>query len=416
MLKRTVDQPIVDGNVEPGFEHVRRQFVNNFLYRGESGAACTVFHQGRKVVDLWGGVRCHQSGQQWTSQTLSLAFSVTKGMAAAAMAVAHSRGLFELDAPVADYWPEFGCHDKQSITVRQLLSHQAGLVWIDRTLTPDMLADPDRMADLVARQKSLWKPGTRHGYHTLSLGWYQSELIRRLDPKGRSLGEFFRQEIADPLGVEFHIKLPDSVDACQISRTKGFHKLRLLTHLDQLPWKMVLAGIWPRSVVSRSVGFLRMSDPAALAETPYRGLEIPSAGGFGQARAVAQVYDALTRVGGPLKMSQSTLHELVAPVRAPTKGVRDTVLKVDTGYSFGFSRPSPGFQFGVDGGAFGCPGAGGSFGMADPKAEISFAYLTNTMSFRIFDDPRERAVRQAAYQCLGVSRAESKPDSSKSAA
>ncbi|WP_182866487.1 serine hydrolase domain-containing protein [Rhodopirellula sp. JC639] len=401
MLTQSDNRPTILGSVAPGFEQVRTEFENNFLRRGERGAACTVFHQGRKVVDLWGGRRCHHSGARWTEQTLSLAFSVTKGMAAAVMAVAHSRGLFDLDAAVADYWPEFAVGQKQTITVRQLLAHQAGLVAIDRKLNPQILADHDQMAAITASQKPLWQPGTKHGYHTLTLGWYQNELIRRVDPAGRTLGEFFHDEIATPLGIEFYIGLPDWIDSEHISSTQGFRKLALLANLNQLPWKMVLAGAWPGSVVSKSIKCLKFDNPAALGTPEYRNVEIPSANGFGQARAVAKVYDVLARGGQRLGITPATMRELVAPPLQPSRGLRDAVLKIDTNYGFGFSRPSSGFRFGADDQAFGCPGAGGSFGMADPVEQLSFAYLTNTMSFRIFDDPRERSVRQAVYQCIG---------------
>ena len=398
------DRPIICGDVSPGFERVRAEFTNNFLRRGERGAACAIYHHGQKVVDLWGGHRCHNSEARWNEQTIALAFSVTKGMAAAVMAVAHSRKLFELNACVADYWPEFAAAGKHRITVRQLLAHQAGLVSIDQKLSPEILADHDLMAELTARQPPLWQPGAKHGYHTLTLGWYQNELIRRVDPLGRTLGKFFQDEIAAPLGIEFYIGIPDSVDAEQLSTTRGFRRRAILGNLNQLPWKMVFAGIWPSSVVSKSIKFLRLDDPAVLGTPEYRGVEIPSANGFGQARAVAKVYDVLARGGSELGLTPETFQELIAPAAEPTRGPRDAVLKIDTNYSFGFSRPSSGFRFGADQQAFGCPGAGGSFGMGDPSKQLSLAYLTNTMSFRIFDDPRERAVREAAYECIGALR------------
>jgi CubicO group peptidase (beta-lactamase class C family) len=165
---------------------------------------------------------------------------------------------------------------------------------------------------------------------------------------------------------------------------------------------MILSGIWPRSVVAKSVGFLKLSDPAAMGSPEFRHIEIPSANGFGEARAVARVYDSLSRGGNELGLTAETQRELFAPVTLPHRGTRDAVLKIDTRYNFGFSRPSRGFQFGADERAFGCPGAGGSFGMADPAEQMSFAYLTNKMSFRIFDDAREKAVREACYQCIAA--------------
>ncbi|OYP36406.1 serine hydrolase domain-containing protein [Rhodopirellula sp. MGV] len=394
------DTLVLSGHVASGFEPVAEAFAENFRSRGERGAACAIYHRGEKVVDLWAGTRCHRSGMPWNEDTLSLVFSVTKGMAAAAMAVAHGRGYFELDAPVAEYWPEFGCRGKQAITIRQLLAHQAGLITIDNSITPQDLANQDLLGELLANQEPLWTPGNRHGYHTFTLGWYQNELIRRTDPHGRSLGQFFRDEIAEPLDAPFYIGLPDSIPADQISQTHGYHKIRALAHLNELPPGMIMAGIWPRSLTARSVKFMHLGDPAALAEPEFRRVEIPSAGGFGQARAVAKIYDALARGGEALGLSDNTFAELCRPAELPIRGSRDAVLKLDVAYGFGFSKPSDGFQFGSDEAAFGCPGAGGCFGMADPSKQLSFAYLTNTMSFRIFDDPRERAIREELYRCI----------------
>jgi CubicO group peptidase (beta-lactamase class C family) len=402
MRLSTKDRPLISGKVTPEFEHVRTEFERNFQERGELGAACAVYHRGVKVVDLWGGYRCAKTRAPWNEATLSLSFSVTKGMAAAVMAVAHSRGLFELDAPVAQYWPEFAQADKDRITVRQLLAHQAGLVSIDRKLNSQVIADHDLMAEITASQKPLWKPGQKHGYHTLTLGWYQNELIRRVDPQGRTLGQFFQDEIAEPLEIDFYIGLPSYITPDRISNIKGFHRVAVLANLHTLPPMMILAGIWPRSVVAKSVGFLRFSDPAALGSPEFQQVEIPSANGFGEARAIAKVYDSLCRGGRELGLTAETERELVAPVTLPQRGTRDAVMKIDTKYSFGFSRPSRGFRFGTDERAFGCPGAGGSFGMADPAEQLSFAYLTNKMSFRIFDDAREKAVRDACYQCVSA--------------
>ncbi len=286
---------MISGDVTKDFERVRMEFERNFRDRGEQGAACTIYHRGVKVVDLWGGFRSVKTRKPWTPQTLSLAFSVTKGMAAAATVVAHSRGLFELDEPVAAYWPEFGVGDKQRITVRQLFAHQAGLISVDRRLDGQQLADLDLMAQIIAKQKPFWQPGTLHGYHTLTLGWYQSELIRRTDPQHRSLGAFFQDEIAIPLGIEFYIGLPAGMNAQRISDIEGFHRLAMLAHLHELPAKMVLSGIWPGSLVAKSVRFLRINDPAELGGPEFRVVEIPSANGIGQAQAVAKVYDVLAR-------------------------------------------------------------------------------------------------------------------------
>lgn len=397
MPRASHDLPPVAGFVTPEFEAVRRAFEDNFLERGEQGAACTIYHRGVKVVDLVGGYRCTASQLPWTPETLTLAFSVTKGMAAAAMVVAHSRGLFELDEAIAAYWPEFAQGGKQRITVRQLLAHQAGVIAVDQRLNAHVLTDHEQMATIIARQSPCWQPGTRHGYHTLTLGWYQSELIRRTDPRGRSLGAFFQQEIAGPLGIEFYIGLPPAIDIERVSTIRGFHRVEMLAHLNELPFAMVLAGICPGSLMSRSVRFLPIDNPARIGGAEYRGAEIPSANGIGQTQAVARVYDVLARGGSELGITTTTWRELVAPPRVPARGAQDAVLKIDARYGFGFSRPSGAFSFGADDRAFGCPGAGGSFGMADPTEQLGFAFMTNKMGFRLFDDPREKAVRDACY-------------------
>lgn len=391
---------LIEGTVADGFEAVAQAMEENFTQRGERGAACTVYYQGQKVVDLWGGHRCQDNKTAWNQDTLSLSFSVSKGMAAAATVVAYNEGLFELDAPVCDYWPEFAHGGKQDITVRQLLTHQAGLVGVDQRLNAEILADHDQMATILAKQKPVWQPGTQHGYHTLTLGWYQNELIRRVDPQGRSIGQFFQDEIAEPLGIEFYIGLPDNIEQERLTNVRGFNRFKVLGNLDQLPWKMVMSGILPWSPVAKSVKFLRVSNPATLGNAEMRRVEIPSANGIGQARAVAKVYAALIDPQSPLNINAATRQELLAEAERPMRGNHDQVLKIATYYGFGFSRPSNGFPFGSDHQAFGCPGAGGSFGMADPTRQFSFAYLTGKMSFRIFDDPRERAVRQACKRCI----------------
>lgn len=391
---------LIEGVAAPEFHDVRREFERNFVERGEQGAACAIYHRGQKVVDLWGGERCASNSLPWTEGTLALVFSVSKGMAAAAIAVAHSRGLFELDHPVAYYWPEFQQHGKSHITVRQLLAHESGLIALDQPVWVQELADHDAMAEILARQRPAWSPGMKHGYHALTLGWYQSELIRRIDPRRRSLGAFFRDEVAAPLQAEFYIGLPKHIDEQRLARTKGYHRLALLRHLNELPLGMVLSGIWPQSLVARSVNALRLQNPADIGNPELRGVEIPSANGIGEARAIARIYGSLATGGHELGVTPRTWQELTAPATPPPLGLHDAILKMDTQYGFGFSRPSRGMPFGSGPTAFGCPGAGGCFGMADPEEQLGFAYVTNKMGFRIFDDVREKAVRDACYRCL----------------
>jgi CubicO group peptidase (beta-lactamase class C family) len=203
-----MERQMIHGSVEPGFEAVEKEFHRNFAKRGELGAACAIYHRGKKVVDLWGGYRDAKTRAPWEQDMLVSVMSTTKGLAAMAVALAHSRELLDYDEKVAAYWPEFGQNGKEEITVRQLLAHQAGVCAIDEPIDLKAITDHERLATILARQKPAWEPGTKQGYHMWNLGWYESELVRRVDPKHRSIGQFFQDEIATPLGLEFYLRMP----------------------------------------------------------------------------------------------------------------------------------------------------------------------------------------------------------------
>ena len=176
-----------------------------------SAAPAAHIVHGEKVVDLWGGIRNKQTGEPWERDTMVIVHSATKGLAAMTLALAHSRGWLDYEERVCAYWPEFAQQGKERITVRQLLAHQAGS---SRSTSPSIarvVADLDRLAVVLARQKPAWEPGTRQGYHAITLGYYESELLRRVDPQHRSLGQFFQDEIASPLGLDVYIRLPDDI-------------------------------------------------------------------------------------------------------------------------------------------------------------------------------------------------------------
>jgi CubicO group peptidase (beta-lactamase class C family) len=216
----------IEGHVSQGFEAVREAFVENFSRRGELGAACCAYHQGEKVVDLWGGIRNKSTGEPWEEDTMVLVYSATKGLAAMTLAVAHSRGWLDYEERVCTYWPAFAQHGKETITVRQLLAHQAGLFAFDEPVDRRVVADLDRLALVLARQTPAWTPGTRQSYHAISLGFYEGELLRRVDPQHRSLGQFFQEEIASSLGLDFYIRLPEEFPN---SRFAKLEKPRSLT-------------------------------------------------------------------------------------------------------------------------------------------------------------------------------------------
>ena len=211
MSTATLDRVTVEGQVRSGFENVREAFAENFARRGELGGACCAYLRGEKVVDVWGGVRNKPTGEPWERDTMVLVNSTTKGLAAMTLAIAHSRGWIDYEAPVCRYWPEFAQHGKEQITIRQLLAHQAGLFALDEPVDRALVADPDRLAVVLARQKPAWEPGTRQAYHAITLGFYEGELLRRVDPRHRSLGQFFQDEIASVLGEDVYIRLPESI-------------------------------------------------------------------------------------------------------------------------------------------------------------------------------------------------------------
>jgi CubicO group peptidase (beta-lactamase class C family) len=391
---------MIDGFVAPGFEPVRVEFERNFAERGELGAACAAYRGGEKVVDLWGGVRDARTGAPWAQDTLVLVYSTSKGLSAMTLALVHSRGLLDHDERVAAYWPEFAQAGKGEVTVRQLLGHEAGLPVIDEPLDARLLEDFDRLAAVIARQRPLWEPGTRHGYHGVSLGWYEGELIRRVDPAGRTLGGVFAEEIAGPLGIEVHFGVPDGVRDERLARIERATPARALAGLRHLPPRMALALANPRSVTFRTFANPRLRTPADLDRREYRRVEFPAGGAVGGARDIARAYAAFAAHEPELGLGRATLEELTRYPLPPARGWHDEVLKVDTAFSLGFARPLGPFRFGSSQRAFGHPGAGGSFAFADPERQVSFAYVMNRLGFHLNDDPREHALRRALYRCL----------------
>ena len=227
--------PHIEGRVAPGFEEVREEFERNFAERGEIGAAVAAYWRGEKVVDLWGGRRTPPGEDPWNKDTMVVVISTTKGLAAMTLAVANARGWLDYDAPVARYWPEFAQNGKAAITVRQLLGHEAGLVFVDENLTVEKMRDLDYLARLLARQTPAWPPGTRHGYHAMSIGLYMQEIIRRVDPAHRTLGRFFHEEIARPLGLDFYIGLPPKIPDARLARVKPISPARAIAAMRTTP-------------------------------------------------------------------------------------------------------------------------------------------------------------------------------------
>jgi CubicO group peptidase (beta-lactamase class C family) len=360
--------------------------------------AVAVYRNGRKVVDLWGGYRNGFTQAPWEHDTVVIVFSTTKGVAALAVALAVSHGYLSYEARVADYWPEFAQSGKDSVTVRQLLSYQAGLAVVSPPLTLGDFVDPSKVSAKLAAQAPAWTPGTRHGYHPWGLGPYLSELIRRTDPAGRTLGRFFAEEIAEPLGLDFYIGLPESVGRDRVAHLHAWSVAQMLFHLHTLPPRFALAMMNPRSLTARSSAPPGVKVFDEFNREELRVVEMPAGNGIGTARSIAQLYGDAATGGSGIGLSSMTLEALKEPGVSPTNGLRDRLLHVDVSWSLGFLKPSTLITFGSSDHAFGTAGAGGSFGFADPDTGTGFAYVANKLGFHLVSDPRELALRRALLQ------------------
>ncbi|BCJ49958.1 esterase [Actinoplanes sp. NBRC 14428] len=385
--------------MDEGYGPVADAFRRNFTQRGEIGAACAVYRDGRKVVDLWGGYRDGTTRAPWERDTMVPVFSTTKGVSSTTLAVLHSRGQLDYDRRVASYWPEFAAAGKEAVTVRQLLSHQAGLPVIDRPLELRDLSGSPALSAALAQQRPAWTPGERHGYHGTSLGWYESELVSRADPRGRRLGRFFAEEVAAPLGLDFHIGLPAGTDRGRIARIHGFRPWQMMLHLNAMPPSFVRAFFNPRSLSARAFRNPRvLGEPDNINRPDVQAAEIPAVNGIGLVRSVAKLYGDAATGGAGLGLTAATLDELRNPAEPPSRGLTDEVLRVPTRFSLGYVKPFPAFRFGsASGTAFGTMGLGGSFAFADPDTGTGFAYAMNRTGFHLWDDPREVALRDALF-------------------
>lgn len=386
----------IAGRTEPGFGPVADAFRANFDQRKELGAACAVVQNGKLVVDLWGGHLDRSRSRAWRKDTLVTMWSTTKGMTAAAMAVAQSRGLFDPDEPVSAYWPEFAQNGKQDVTVDQLLRHEAGLAVIDTKLNLEIIADFDRLGAILAEQKPGWTPGTARGYHAQTLGWYESQLLARVDPAGRQIGQFFAEEVAAVLDVEFHIGLPAGLSQDRIATFVGGTRAGQALHAHQVPWPVLRRMMDPRSET-----FKAFTNPRALTKMPdinrraLLDLELPSVNGTGTARAVATVYGDLAAGAPQLGVNAPTLERIE---RAATPAV-DRIFGIESVFAYGFMKPFPLLPFGSSERAYGHTGSGGSFGYADPDRALGYCYAMNRAGYALPTDARELALRTAVTNC-----------------
>lgn len=365
--------PPVDGTVAPGFEAVAAAFAANFAEQGDVGAAVCVFHHGQPVVDLWGGYADREQGREWQRDTLQLVFSTTKGVAATCVHQLVERGVLDLDAPVARWWPEFAQAGKGSIPLRWVLSHEAGLAAVTGAVTMDDVLGWEGVVEAIAAQAPVWEPGTAHGYHARSYGWILGEVVRRAT--GRTIGRYFADEVAAPLDLDFFIGLPE--------REQG-RVARLYPPVIAPEEREVMdAFLGPDTLLGQVLrGPSNLFNYDDMWNRPeVLAAEMPSSNGVGTARAIAKLYASLigevdgVRLLAPATVARATEVQVSGP---------DHVIGLPMAFGLGFmTPPSPGGT-----GAFGHDGAGGSLGMADPAGEWSIGYVMNQMQLGLTGDAR----------------------------
>jgi CubicO group peptidase (beta-lactamase class C family) len=391
----------VQGTCDPRFRAVAEEFERNFRERGEVGASLCAVVGGATLVDLWGGIADRTHGRPWERDTIGLVWSCTKGAVALCAHLLVSRGRLDLDAPVARYWPEFAQAGKGAVTVRLLLSHQAGIPALREPLKPGALLDWEYMTEGLAAEAPFWPPGTRQGYHALTFGHLVGELVRRVS--GRPLGAFFREEIAGPLGLDFHLGLPEQ-DEGRVAPTirpempaKGEPVSPFLSaaHRDSHSLQALVlknnGGLWSgRAYESRAA----------------HAAGLPSQGGITNARGLAGLYTPLALGGGTL-VDEGTLAQMGAVSAASAV---DAVLLVPMRFSLGFVKavdnragpPGARDSLLLPETAFGHPGMGGSVGFADPRARLAFGYTMNRQGHGVLLNERGQALVDAVYRSLGA--------------
>ncbi|MCZ7414741.1 MULTISPECIES: serine hydrolase domain-containing protein [unclassified Streptomyces] len=394
----------VQGTVAAGFEPVLHAFRAGFTERGDVGAAVTVYRGGRPVVDLWAGrAEADASGSDarpWQRETAQVVRSATKGPSAAVLHLLHQRGRIDLDAPVGTYWPEFKTRGKERVLVRHLLAHRAGLPVLDTPLTPEQARDGASGPAALAAQAPLWEPGTAHGYHAHTYGWLLGEVVARAT--GRSLGRWFAEEIAAPLGLDLWIGLPDA-EAHRVGRVAPVTAPEppASAGLKVRPKPAVArAHQDPTSVTRRAFTVI---DPLPDENDPaYRAAEHPASAGVATAHALARFYAALlgpvddvgrgpgTRLYAPATLALARTEESAGP---------DRVLLVRTRFGSGYMLHGPSSPL-LSPSSFGHPGRGGSLAFADPETGLGFGYVTCGLQQSVTSDPRPQSLIRALRGCL----------------
>jgi len=376
---------MIEGHCDPRFAAVRDAFAANFEAGREIGASLAATLDGEFVVDLWGGHADAAKTRRWERDTIINVFSTTKAMTALCVHMLVDRGQLDVDAPVAHYWPEFARAGKERITIRQVLSHSSGLAGIRQPLGTEALYDWKRMTEALAAESPWWEPGTASGYHALTYGYLLGELVQRIT--GRTLGAFFRDEVAVPLGADFHIGLPASEDA------------RVAELVSPSPAEHAAAGA-TTAVDGETLAEKVISNPPLRPEfanrPEWRRAEIPAANGHGNARSVARVM-ALLACAGKLGSTRLLNEQTIARAIEEQRYTKDLVLGFEMRWGLGFMLISRQLPLGPNPRTFGHGGWGGSLGFADLDARVGWAYIPNKMSPGTAGDTRVAGVLGALY-------------------
>ena len=377
----------IRGHCQPGLDSVKEAFAKNFAEDGDVGAAFAATVDGQFVVDIWAGHTDAARTLPWERDTIANVWSTTKAMAALCTLMLVDRGQLDLDAPVADYWPEFAQAGKEKLPVRNLLSHTSGLAGFEEPIPVEALYDWERIAAMLARQAPWWPPGTASGYHSLTFGYLLGEIVRRIT--GRTMGTFFREEVAGPLGADFHIGLAAEHDG---------------RVAELIPPPMPKPGdagyIDPRDLpeMARKMGNPQMSARVAT-QRAWRAAEIPAANGHGNARSVARVAAALA-CGGELDgvrlLGTDTIEKTIEEQSSGT----DLVLQMPIRFGLGFGINDPAWPMGPNPRTFFWGGWGGSTVVIDLDARVSHSYVMNLMREGTTGDSRSIRLRQALYASL----------------
>jgi CubicO group peptidase (beta-lactamase class C family) len=385
------DTTQINGMVADGFGPVADAFARNFAEHGELGAAFSLYVDGEVKADLWGGVADSQTGRPWTADTLQLVYSTTKGAAAICVARLVAAGRISYADAVATYWPEFAANGKGDVTIAQMMSHQAGLPYATATLSFDDLIAVTPVVDALASQEPIWEPGTRHGYHALTYGWLAGELVRRVD--GRTIGQYFAEEVAGPLGLDFWIGLPESEEP----RVALLALPLLVPDPETIAVIMKIVGPGTMGFNALSMSGVMLSGPADPFNTrAVHATEMPAANGITTARSLAKMYAATVgEVDGVRLIDEAT----VAAAHAEAVKGPDACLVVETRFGMGFMLDGE-FAPMLSPGSFGHPGVGGSLGYADPEAKVGYGYVMNQMGSRLAGDPRTIGLNAAVRACL----------------